>query len=249
MSSGVSFASRASSTTRRSSASNTGTIKYGTLLSSGATASYPTSFASSPQYNPATSSGGSNKLSGGTIAGIAVACVAFVFLIAFLVVLFVLRRRKANKRKRESTTALLPGPENAALGTHQPAMAQYPNYASTGVTGYNAPMTTTMPATPPPAAGAAPSQANRRNMMQSIPGLSFGSAGHRRTDSANSTTPFLAAGAVPDSPSRPSTGTSFDANRTPQSNRYSMESTTTYTGSPTMPNQNRFSGSHFGSTP
>lgn len=227
MSSGVSFASRASSSSgTRSTQSSSGTVKYGTLLQSGATASYPTSFASSPQYNPSTPNSGS-KLSGGVIAGIVVACVAFLLLVAFVIFLLVMRRKRANKQsKRLSSTALLPGPGTSLSGASQPQpdMVQRPNYASTGVT--------------MPAATAVPAPANRKNRFHGVPGLSFGS-GHRRTDSNNSTTPFL--GSMPESPSRPSTGdTSFDANRSPTINRYSLESTTTYPGSPSMPTQGHF---------
>ncbi|KAK9899694.1 hypothetical protein P389DRAFT_164752 [Cystobasidium minutum MCA 4210] len=246
--SGITSASRSSSS-RSSSVSNTGTVRYGTLLSSGATASYPSSFASSPQYNPSTASTGGDKLSGGTIAGIAVACVAFVLLVAFLVGLFFIRRRRANKRKRDSRTGLLPPPSLSAGSNGQPEMSQYPNYATTGMSSggdaHTAPASN-MPIAP--AAAATLPYANHRSKLQSIPGLSFGSGSHRRTDSNNSTTPFLAG--APDSPSRPSTGNgSMEANRSPQSNRYSLESTTTYTGSPNMPHQNRFSSSQFGSSP
>lgn len=238
MSSGVSFASRASSSSsRRSSPSGTGTVKYGTVLSSGATASYPTSFASSPQYNPSSSGGGASRLSGGVIAGIVVACVAFLLLVAFVIFLLVMRRKRANKTsKRQSRTALLPAPNTSASPVpgqpnHHPDMAQNPNYASTGVT--------------MPAAAAAPVNRNTRHHM--VPGLSFGS-GHRRTDSNNSTTPFLGAGSVPDSPSRPSTGTSsFEANRYTGNNRYSMESTTTFPGSPVMQAHDRFESPQNGS--
>lgn len=223
MSSGVSFASRASSP------SSSRTVKFGTLLSPGATASYPTSFASSPQYNPS-SARGASKLSAGVIAGIVVACVAFVLLVAFVIFLLVARRRKANrKNKRLSRTALLPAPGEAS--ENQPDMLQRPNYASTGVTF--------------PAATAAPAAPIRKNRLHAVPGLSFGS-GHRRTDSNNSTTPFL--GSPPDSPSRPSIGgISFEGNRSPTANRYSLESATTYPGSPTMANHGNFEAYHDGS--
>lgn len=231
MSSGVSFASRASSSrSSRSTQASSGTVKFGTLLEPGATASYPTSFASSPQYNPGTPSSGS-KLSAGVIAGIAVACVAFLLLVGFIVFLLVMRRRRANKQnKRLSRTALLPG-SSPSTDASQPDMAQRPNYASTGVT--------------LPAATAAPS-GYHSSRAHGVPGLTFGS-GHRRTDSNNSTTPFL--GSMPDSPSRPSTGdASFDANRSPTMTRYSLESTTTYPGSPPMAAQGQFDAMQDGST-
>lgn len=217
------------STRSRSSQSGTGTVKFGTVLSSGATASYPTSFASSPQFNPNSPSSDGSKLSAGVIAGIVVACVAFLLLVAFLIFLLLTRRKRAStKSKRLSRTALLPAPATASSGnalqnTPEMTMSQHPNYASTAVT--------------VPAATAAPAHAKNKSRLHMMPGLSFGS-GHRRTDSNNSTTPFL--GTSPESPTRPSTGDSFEAPRSPTSNRYSLESTTTYPGSPSAPRHSRF---------
>lgn len=228
--SSVSFASLGSSTP-------TGTVRFGTVLTPGASASYPSSLFSAAVRNRG---GGGSPLSAGAIAGIVVAAVAGL-LLAILLVFFLLtwRKRRAaaeKKRKRESRTPILPhagaagrdstSPEGF-IGT--PEMVQrYPDYAATGSSAAALAI--------PPAAAAASMQ----TQPQKKQGLTFGALGggrsrkgHARVDSAASTTPFL-----PGSPSSTvgpgRSSASFDYPR------YSMD-TATLPGTPTSPSQARFS--------
>ena len=117
----------------------TGTVKFGTVLSPGETASYPSSLFSVVSVSSAAADDGNASssslkgLSSGAIAGIAVGAVAGVALIAGLVLFFLLRRRRAKSghAKRDSQQALLRGPP-ASIQT--PATSTFAGGAARGST-------------------------------------------------------------------------------------------------------------------
>lgn len=183
--------------TRQSTSPN-----YGTVLSPGQSAVYPSSLftgATVPSSN--TSYAVSNGLSKGAIAGIAVgAAVGAILLVAVIIALIVRNRRKRKQAKRESQTALLGSTSGVAS---QPEMRQ--QYGATGNTSSaSGPYSdvnlrkASMQPVPFPAPVA---QSSYHHRKVGKPGLQFGALGtpstgydnHRRTDSASSTAPFLPA--------------------------------------------------------
>lgn len=196
------------------------TVKFGTVLSPGQSAVYPSSL-----YTPLPiSTSSSQGLSKGAIAGIAVGSAAGFILIAIAVSCLVMYRWKRSKRsKRDSTTQLIAAQNRQT----RPEMSQ----------SYHTNPNLTLP---PPAMAAGNGQsydsAQRQPFFAYIKrGLRNGEvydSGHRRVDSAASTTPFLPDAGYPapggNSP-RFSTNSSFNTNN------------------PAMYSQNRFSSASYSS--
>lgn len=197
---------------------NSATVNYGTFLQPGQTASYPSSIFTEQNYR---NSG--DGLPAGAIAGIVVGSVAGALLVAFLIFVLVLHRRKqAKKAKRDSQRQLLPTSQSLQSYTNRgstPEMQQRGAAASATT-----------------AAGAGGAAHRLQQPAAIVPpssqrktGFTFG-RGHRRSESASSTTPFL-----PGSPTSGYSGrssASFDYPRPSTDSPYNGRNSTLYGGTP-----------------